>query len=118
LGLPGCFDVDGSPPLLSDSSVDSLFSDYGIQNGQELKDGRWSYGAAIEALPGIRITGRYFDTHAFGIGLSLSLGNSGFSGQSTFDKDAKHSFNTYGIRLGAYDRTILSGLTRIQSTSR
>jgi protease-4 len=90
----------------------TLFTDYGIQNGQELKNGGWSYGAAIEALPGIRITGRYFDTHTFAIGLSLSLGNAGFSGQSTFDKDAKHSFNTYGIRLGAYDRTVLSGLTK------
>jgi protease-4 len=90
----------------------TLFTDYGLQNGQELKRGGWSYGAAVEALPGIRITGRYFDTHTFAIGLSLSLGHAGFSGQSTFDKDANHSFNTYGIRLGAYDRTVLSGLTK------
>jgi protease-4 len=90
----------------------TIFSDYAIQDGQALKNGSWSYGAAIEALPGIRVTGRYFNTHAFAVGLSFSLGNAGFSGQSTFDKDAKHSFNTYAIRLGAYDRTVLSRLLR------
>ena len=90
----------------------TLFADYGIQNHQVLKNGSWSYGAAIEALPGIRITGRYFNTHAFAFGISLSFGNAGFSGQSTFDSDAKHSFNTYAIRIGAYDRTVLTKLMK------
>jgi len=90
----------------------TLFSDYAIQNGQTLNQGHWSCGAVVEALPGIRITGRFFDTHAFTVGLSLSLGNAGFSAQSAYDKDAKHSFNSYAIRLGAYDRTVLSKLTK------
>ncbi len=89
----------------------TLFADHAIQNGQSLKNGGWSYGAALEPLPGIRVTGRYFDTHAFAIGVSLSLGNAGISGQSTFDKDSKHAFNMYSIRLGAYDRSVLSKLS-------
>ena len=90
----------------------TVFADYGIQNNQQLKQGSWGCGAAVEALPGIRVTGRYFNTHAFSVGLSLSLGNAGFSGQSTWDKNSNHSFNTYAIRLGAYDRTVLSKLMK------
>ncbi len=85
----------------------TLFTDYAIANGQVLKNGSWSYGAAVEALPGICITGRYFDTHAFSLGLSVSFGNAGISGQSNWDKNSNHNFNTYAIRVGAYDRTIL-----------
>jgi protease-4 len=90
----------------------TLFADYGIRDDQTLKHGNWSYGVAVEALPGVRVTGRYFDVHTFAIGLSLSLGNAGLSGQSSFDKDANRSFNTYAIRLGALDRTVLSNFTR------
>jgi protease-4 len=90
----------------------TLFADYGIQSGEVMKDANWSYGAAVEALPGIRLTGRYFDSHSFSVGISLSLGNAGFSGQSTWDKDSRHSFNSYAIRLGAYDRTILEKLAK------
>jgi protease-4 len=90
----------------------TLFVDYGIRDDQTLKRGNWSYGVAVEALPGVRVTGRYFDVHTFAVGLSLSLGNAGLSGQSSFDKDAKHSFNTYAIRLGALDRTILSSFMK------
>ena len=90
----------------------ALFADYGIRDDQSLKTANWSYGFALEALPGIRITGRYFDFHAVTVGLSFSLGNAGVSAHSTYDKDANHSFNTYGVRLGAYDRTILTRLFR------
>ena len=90
----------------------TFFADYAIQDHQTLGDGGWSCGAALEALSGVRLTGRYFDTHAFSLGVFLSLGNAGFSAQSSFDRDAKHSFNTYAIRLGAYDRTILSKLMK------
>ncbi|MBI5474236.1 MAG: signal peptide peptidase SppA [Ignavibacteriae bacterium] len=94
------------------SEMLTIFADYGIQNHQQLKQGAWSYGAAIEALPGIRVTGRYFNTHAFSVGLSLSLGNAGVSTQSTWDNNSKHAFNTYAIRLGAFDRTVLTKLMK------
>ena len=90
----------------------TLFADYGIQNDWHLNDGNWSYGAVVEALPGIRVTGRCFNTHAFSFGISFSLGNAGISGQSTFDPGGKHSFNTYALRLGAYDRTLGSSFNK------
>ena len=90
----------------------TLYADHSIQSGKTLREGGWSYGAALEALPGIRFTGRYFDTHAFAFGISLSLGRAGFSGERTFDKEGKQGFNTYAIRLGAYDRTVLSKLSK------
>ena len=90
----------------------TVFTDYGIQNTKTLKDGSWSFGIVAEALLGIRVTGRFFNTHAFSVGLSFSFGNSGISGQSTYNAESKHSFNTYAVRLGAYDRTVLTAARR------
>lgn len=89
------------------SELLTLFTDYSIQNFQTIKQGAWSYGAAVEALPGIRITGRYFNTHTFTVGFQFSLGRFGLSTQSHYTSDNKHNYNTYAIRLGAYDRTII-----------
>ncbi|MFH2004738.1 MAG: signal peptide peptidase SppA, partial [Bacteroidota bacterium] len=85
----------------------TLFADYAITNKQNLKQGAWSYGTAVEALPGVRLTGRYFNTHAFTFGVQLSFGKAGVSTQAYYDKDKNHAYNTYGIRIGAYDRTII-----------
>ncbi len=90
----------------------TLFADYALQNAQTLKQGSWSYGAVVEALPGIRITGRLFSSHAFAVGLSISFGTVGVSTQSTWDRNANHAYNTYAIRLGAYDRSVLSKLMK------
>ncbi len=83
----------------------TLFADYAIRNDQRLREGGWSVGAAVEPLQGILITGRFFDTHAFTIGLSLSFGSSGVTAGSTWDNSSRHQYNTYGIRLGALERT-------------
>jgi len=90
----------------------TLFADYGLSSKQSLKDGNWSAGAAVEFLPGIRVTGRYFDTKAFAFGLDVSFGRGSISSQTSFDRDGNHAFNTYGVRLGAYDRTVLSKLMK------
>jgi protease IV len=88
----------------------TLFGDYALAKGISLRDGQWSAGAVAEVLPGIRVVGRYFDTHAFTVGLDLSLGNIGGGVRPTFDNDARHSFTTYTVRLGAYDRNIIRKL--------
>jgi len=88
------------------SPIVTLFADGALQHGNNLKHANWSVGTAIEALPGIRLTGRYFDTKMFTFGFQFSLGNLGFITQSHYDKDSKYASQTYGIRLGAYDRTI------------
>ncbi|HEX9828966.1 MAG TPA: S49 family peptidase, partial [Bacteroidota bacterium] len=86
----------------------AVFGDYAVQSGQSLSDGGWSAGVATEFLPGIRVVGRYFDTKAFTVGVQFSFGNAGLSTQEHYDKDGNYRHSTYGIRLGAYDRTVLS----------
>jgi protease IV len=82
----------------------SVFGDYSIKKDRYPGETKWSAGAAVEAFPGIRITGRYFDTKFYSAGVELSLGNFGFSSGTHFDDAGKNSFTSYGIRIGAYDR--------------
>ncbi|MEK6757443.1 MAG: hypothetical protein AABZ02_14920, partial [Bacteroidota bacterium] len=67
----------------------TVFGDYALQSKQTLADGRWSAGVAIEALPGVRIASRYFDTKGFTVGIQFSLGRVGLATQAHYDKDAK-----------------------------
>ncbi|HEY4613320.1 MAG TPA: hypothetical protein VII11_10075, partial [Bacteroidota bacterium] len=82
----------------------AFFADYAVVSGQSLSEGGWSAGVATEVLPGIRIVGRYFDTKAYAVGVQLSLGHIGVGTQAHFDKNQNHSYNTYAVRIGAYDR--------------
>ena len=103
-GKGGFVDIAARP--LGNEFV-TVFIDCAFRNDYKLKDLPWSTGLAIEALPGIRLTGRYFDTKSFSVGVQLSIGRLGFSTQGFYDKERHHSYNTYGIRMGAYDRTLL-----------
>lgn len=89
----------------------SLFADYAFGNRKLTTDLKWSTGAVTELLPGIIISGRYFSNHFFSIGVGLSFGRLGLTSESRFSDDGKYSYNTYGIRLGAYDRNIFSKLS-------
>ncbi len=108
-GSEGVVDVAVRP---LGTEVLALFADYAIRSGQALSDGGWSVGAATELLPGIRATGRYFDTKAFTIGFQLNLGNLGIGTQAHYDKNSNYSYNTYAVRIGAYDRTVLRRLSQ------
>ena len=91
----------------------TLFGDYAVgQGASDFFDGRWSAGAAIEALPGVRFSGRYIDDIGFTAGVQLSLGRSGLGYQSHRDKDGNHRYNTYSIRAGAMDRNIIQSFFR------
>ncbi len=85
----------------------ALFGDYALRNRQSLREGAWSAGAVLEALAGIRLTGRYFDSKAFSVGLDFSLGRIGVTSQTVQEQNGGHLYNTYGIRLGAYDRNVV-----------
>lgn len=100
--------VDGALRPFS-SSVWTIFGDYAIQSKQSLADAHWSAGTAFELLPGICLTGRYFDTKGFTVGVQVSLGRIGLTTQAHYGTDQRYSHNTYGIRIGALDRTILTG---------
>jgi protease-4 len=91
------------------SSFWTLFADYAIQSKQSIADAHWSAGTAFELLPGICLTGRYFDSKSFTVGLQISFGRIGLATQAHYDTDQRYSHNTYGIRIGALDRTFLSG---------
>jgi protease IV len=88
------------------SEVVTVFADFAMQNDQSVREGIWSAGAVFEVVPGIRVSGRYFESEAFTAGIQLSLGRLGFTTQSHYNADRKHAYNTYGVRLGAYDRNI------------
>ncbi|MFA5833774.1 MAG: signal peptide peptidase SppA [Bacteroidota bacterium] len=87
--------------------VITAFADYVLHRTPQFHQDYWSVGVAVEALPGIRIIGRYFDTKAFNVGFQFSLGGAGVETQSHYDANGNHSNNTFGIRLGAQDRTLL-----------
>ncbi|HEX7357015.1 MAG TPA: S49 family peptidase, partial [Ignavibacteriaceae bacterium] len=85
----------------------TLFGDYTFTNDKVVENKKWSAGAIVEPLDGLRIIGRYYDGKSFNVGLQLGFGVFGFSTVGHFDENAKRSFNTYGIRVGANDRNLL-----------
>ena len=88
----------------------TLFADYAFGNGKLPGDLRWSTGAVVEPLPGLRFSGRYFSDHFFNVGVGLSFGRLGLSSESRFSKEGKYGYNVYGIRVGSYDRNIMHEL--------
>lgn len=119
IGLSGTFATSGDAregivdvgirPL--GNEILTLFADYAPQNMDRYDDAPWSAGLILEALPGVRVTGRYFDDHAITLGLNVSLGRMGLQSQGHSDADRVRSYNTYGVRIGALDRTFLRDLT-------
>jgi protease IV len=88
------------------SELVTIFADYILHRTPQLSQDNWSAGVAVEAMPGIRITARYFDTKAFSLGAQFSLGRLGLESQTHYDGNNNHTYTSYGIRLGAYDRNI------------
>ncbi|HEX2865682.1 MAG TPA: signal peptide peptidase SppA [Ignavibacteriales bacterium] len=90
----------------------TLFADIVLRNTEIVRGKKeiWSAGAALEVIPGLRITGRYFQTKAFSAGLELSFGHIGLSGQAHYGDNQAHAYNTYGIRIGTYDRNFIGTL--------
>lgn len=92
------------------NEVITVFGDYIFTYDEIKKQTNWSAGAVIEPVDGIRLIGRYFENQAFNFGTQISFGRLGLNYQSHFNNDRKHSYNTYGIRLGAFDRSIFPKL--------
>jgi protease IV len=89
----------------------TLFADYAIQQDQSLNDGNWSTGAVVEPWDGVRLSGRYLsvsNTNGFTVGLQFSFGYAGFTAQHHENREGNPSYQTYGVRLGGYDRNIFS----------
>jgi len=90
----------------------TFFVDYALHKGTEMKDCPWSTGIVIEPLSGIRFTARYFNDRSFTTGLHFSFGRLSTINQLHFDSEQKHNYNTYGLRLGGYDRNIFKPLLK------
>jgi len=80
----------------------TVFGDYAIQKNQNIGDAPWSAGAALEILPGVNLTGRYFDSEAFTVGLNVSFGRGHISGQGYFDDNSERSINSFSVGLGDF----------------
>jgi protease-4 len=88
------------------SELVTVFAEYIRYRTPLLEKNMWSASVAVEAMSGVRITGRYFNTDAFTLGFQFSLGNIGLEMQAHYDGNQKYAYNSYGIRFGAYDRTM------------
>lgn len=117
LGLIGNFPIDSKGEGAFDLAVRpfgnekvSIFGDYVYRKDLEPSAVNWSAGAALELIPGVRLTGRYFEGKSFNAGIQLSLGNLGFSVRPDFNSNGTHASNVYGIRIGGYDRNFFSSI--------
>ena len=90
----------------------TLFADYASANTG--REDFWSTGAILEIVPGLTLTGRYFDNRTISVGLHLGLGAASVQTQSRFDRDGERAFETYAIRLGALQDNALHALIRPQ----
>lgn len=88
-----------------------VFADYALGNDQAFEDGQWSVGGASEVMPGIRLTGRYFDTGTVTAGVQVSLGHTGFSAQS-HQPDEGDAYQSYSVRAGGWDRNVFDAWSR------
>jgi protease IV len=82
----------------------SLFADYVFKKDLPSSATNFSFGAAVEAYPGIRITGRYFENKAVTAGLEIAFGNIALGSRTHFQENGNHLGNIYNIRVGGYDR--------------
>ncbi len=100
----GAFDLAIRPtgtPLLT------LFADAAMGEKTRLENASWGIGAAVQPLPGIQLTGKYFDSERFTLGVSLSLGRMHVSSAPHFNDDNEIGYTTYGIRLGYPTRNVI-----------
>ncbi len=86
----------------------TFFGDYTLRKNESSKKLKWSAGAVVEPLDGLRLIGRYFDREFFHVGVQLGFGSIGLTANAHYNDDAKYSFTTYGIRVGAKDRNLLN----------
>lgn len=89
------------------NEIVSVFGDYVYRKNNSFEP-KWSVGAAVEPISGLRFIARLYDNNFFNAGLQVSFGRIGFSYLTNFDKDKNNVSNSYGIRVGEYDRNILS----------
>ncbi len=89
------------------NEIITLFGDYIFTENEVKRRNNWSFGIVAEPIDGIRLSCRYFENKLLNIGTQISIGYVGLSSQSTLNNERKNIQNIYGVRLGAYDRSII-----------
>ncbi len=78
----------------------TLFADAAWAYKQQFDEVPWSMGAAVQVVPGLNLTGRYFEGTSFTLGLTFNFGYQSVAGQSYFDTDQDIAKYSYGVRVG------------------
>lgn len=86
----------------------TLFADYRYSRILDSKYWNWSAGLVVEPLKGIQFIGRTIDFNQFNFGVQLSLGNTSLFHMSSLSDKFETLDQVYGIRIGSYDRNIIS----------
>jgi protease-4 len=123
-GLAGTFSTETSDqsglfdlavrPLGTDRVA--LFGDIELPRGVALEDAPWSAGATVQVVPGIHLTGRYFEDESFAVAFAYTFGGDVSNGymrssvRASYDKDSELRGTDYGIRLGFKERNGLGDL--------
>ncbi len=66
----------------------TIFADYVLHRTPQLNKDMWSAGVTVEAMPGVRVTGRYFNTDEITLGFQFSLGNVGLETQAHYNEES------------------------------
>jgi hypothetical protein len=61
-----------------------LFGDYTFTEDRVAEEVKWSAGAIVEPLDGLRLVGRYFDGKSFNIGSSIRIWSNRINYVNTF----------------------------------
>jgi protease-4 len=93
----GLFDVAVRP--LGDQRL-TVFADAMWPSHVSFSDAPWSAGAMVEPIPGLQLTGRYFENESYTLSLGFAFGSLGLFGTPRFDQDSERANTTYQIRTG------------------
>ncbi|MBN1885389.1 MAG: signal peptide peptidase SppA [Candidatus Krumholzibacteriota bacterium] len=94
----------------------TIFGDASMQDHERPADARWSVGAVVEPLPGLRLAARWFDSDAVTIGVALGFDGFGIRSQSHIDANGEYAYNSHALRFFGRERNVLRAAARENRT--
>jgi len=88
----------------------TLFGDMAMREKTKFNEAPWSAGAAIEIIPGINLTGRYFRDESITAGLTINFGKASIGSQLYFDDKQEHTQRAYSYRIGGLRPSVFPAL--------
>jgi protease-4 len=105
----GIFDIAVRP---TGDRLLTLFADAELPKGIRVEDAPWSVGAMVEAIPGVQLTGRYFENESYALSLAFGFGEGKIAASPRFDKDNNVTNTVYQIRSGYHDWNVFDKFVR------